>query len=273
MRTCCLILVLFVAACARPDWIETYPDIAARARAEPEAFRADAHRQWEGLRGMVGSYRVRVSRGVGSRTFDTQIFLLRDRFLEIDLLSPAATTEGYLVAGRREIGFWAAEEGRLYRGPIEPGAFGRALGIDLGPDDVVAVLMGFGVAWTGGRSPRAEWDEGERRIRVSDGAGATAWLHPVLARFERIRFATSQGDIEVTVEEWADGPAPVPTRLAIRVPDDDISVEMRLAPRWQANPDGLNAEFFDVQPVEGTVEVPLELLALEGGLLRRGLER
>ena len=270
----CGLAVLFASACARPDWVETNPDIAARARGEPQAFLTDVFRQWEDLQGMVGSYRVRVSRGLGSRTLDTQIFVLRDGFFELDVLSPAATTEGYLVAGRTEIGFWANEEGRLYRGPLESGAFGRALGIDLEPEDVVAVLLGFGVAWQGGNRPRAEWDEAERRIRVSNDSGAEAFLHPVLARFERVSFSTSQGRIEVAFEEWATEPAPLPTRLTIRVPDEDISIEMRLAQRWQANPDGLNPEYFDVRsPGGGVVEVPLELLALEGGLLRRGLEQ
>ena len=264
---------LLAAGCGAPDWIETYPDIAERARQQPQTFAAEAFRKWDSMDGMFGSYRVRVSRGVGNRSFDTFIYLLRSNLLQIELLSPAAQAEGYLTAGRSEIGFWLSEDDRLYRGPLERGAFGRALGIDLEPADVVAVLMGFAVASAAGREPTATWDEAERRIRVTNGEGATAWLHPVWLRFDRATFATSGGEIEVVFEEWAEDPAPVPTRLSVRVPEEDMELQLRLAPRWRANPEGLTPEHFDVYPVAGAIEAPLARLEAEGGLLRRGLER
>jgi len=270
----CLALGLCAAACARPDdWIQTYPDVAARARQEPQAFLTDVYNRWGDLRGMVGSYQVRASRGVSSRTLDTQIHLLRDRFIDIQVLSPAATSEGYLVAGRREIGFWTSEENYLYRGAIEPGEFGRALGLDVEPEDIVAVLMGFGVVWKDGSAPLASWDESRRRIRVDGGTGTIAWLHPVAARFERVVVSTGSGSIEITYEEWTESGAPVPLRMSIFVPEEDITLTLRLAASWVANPEGLVPEEFDVFAVRGSIEAPLSRLAADGGLLRRGLGR
>ena len=270
----CLAFGLLAAACARPDdWIETYPDIAAQARQEPQAFLSDVYDRWGDLRGMVGSYQVRASRGVSSRTLDTQIFLLRDRFLEIQVLSPAATSEGYLVSGRNEIGFWTSEENYLYRGAIEPGEFGRALGLDLEPEDIVAVLMGFGVSWKDGTAPVASWDESRRRIRVEGETGTIAWLHPVAARFERVVVSTDSGPIEITYEEWAGSGPPIPLRMTIEVPEEDVTLRLRLAAAWHANPEGLDEEYFEVLPVGGALEAPLSQLAADGGLLRRGLGR
>ena len=263
------------AACARPgDWIETYPDIATRARQEPQEFLADVYERWDDLRGMEGSYQVRASRGVSSRTLDTHIFLLRDRFVTIEVLAPGtATSEGYLTAGEAEIGFWTSEENRLYHGSIEPGAFGRALGLDLEPDDIVAVLMGFGVPWHEGAAPDASWDESRARIRVESRSRITAWLHPVLARFERVVVSTEAGAIEIDYEEWAEDGAPVPLRMTIRVPDEDITLRLRLASSWRRNPAGLVPSFFDVELLPGALRAPLDQLTADGGLLRRGLER
>jgi len=270
----CLAFGLFAGACARPDdWIETYPDIAARARQEPQAFLSDVYDRWRDLHGMVGSYQVRASRGVSSRTLDTQIHVLRDRFIDIQVLSPAATSEGYLVSGRSEIGFWTSEENYLYRGAIEPGEFGRALGLDLEPDDIVAVLMGFGLPRKDGTAPVASWDESRRRIRVEGETGNIAWLHPVSARFERVVVATATGRIEITYEAWTESGAPVPLRMTIHVPDEDIILRLRLAASWVANPEGLIPEEFDVFAVRGSIEAPLSRLAADGGLLRRGLGR
>jgi hypothetical protein len=267
-------LGLFIVACARPDdWIETYPDVATRARREPQAVAAEAYGRWDELRGLVGSYQVRASRGVSSRTLDTQIHLLRDRFIDIQVLSPAATSEGYLVAGRHEIGFWTSEENYLYRGEIAPGEFGRALGLDVEPDDIVAVLLGFGVPWEGGSAPVASWDGSRRRIRVDGGAGGSAWLHPMTRRFERVVMPTGSGAIDIVYDEWSESGPPVPLRMTIRVPGEDITMRLRLAASWVANPPGLSPEAFDVFAVRGSVELPLRQLAVDGGLLRRGLGR
>lgn len=292
-------VAVLVSGCAGASSpLEPAPEVAALARQDPQAFFEDALRQWDGLRGLAGSYQVRASRGINSRTLDTQIYLLRDAFVSIEVLAPGtATAEGYLTAGRSEVGFWISEENRLYRGGLQPGAFGRALGLELEPADIVAVLMGYGVPQgsggngagggsgaEGGRGggggsggdlgqpPVVSWDDSRQRVRVDSGR-LTAWLHPQTRRFERVIAASSAGRIEVNYEAWAEAPAPVPLRLTIALPDEDLTVRLRLAERWHADPPGLEPAFFDVLEVRGAVETPLEQLAVGGGLLRRGLAR
>jgi hypothetical protein len=263
--------MLLAAACARPDnWVQTNPDVAARARQDPQSFVAAAYARWDELRGMVGSYQVRASRGINSRTLDTQIYLLRDGFVEIQVLAPTSTSEGYLGVGTREVALWVAEDNCLYRGPNEPGAFGRALGLDLTPENIVAVLMGFAVPAT----PQAtvSWDEGARRIRVA-GAEVTAWLHPLSGRIERAVVSTASGPIVIEYEAWSEEGPPVPLRMSIEVAAEDITLQLRLAPKWNANPEGLDAAYFDDIYVRGATDCPLDQLAVEGGLLRRGLGR
>jgi hypothetical protein len=266
-----LLVLLSTTGCARPDnWVQTYPDIAARARQDPQSFLTETNARWDDLHGMVGSYQVRASRGINSRTLDTQFYLLRDAFVEIQVLAPTFTSEGYVGVGTREVGFWVSEDPCLYRGPNEPGAFGRALGLDLTPENIVATLMGYAVPQGGNIT--AAWDEGERRIRVV-ADGVTAWLHPVSGRFERVLIGTSSGAIDIEYQEWsADGP-PVPLRMDIDVAAEGITLQLRLAPAWNANPEGLDEAFFDDIPVQDAVDCPLDQLALEGGLLRRGLGR
>jgi len=257
--------------CARGDnWVQTYPDVAARARQDPQSFLTAAQAQWDDLQGMVGSYQVRASRGISSRTLDTQIHLLRDGFVDIQVLAPTFTSEGYLAVGTREVAMWVSEDRCLYRGPNEPGAFGRALGLDLTPESIVATLMGFAVSSAGAAT--AVWDEGERRVRVS-GGGTTAWLHPVTARFERMVVHADSGPIEVEYQDWSSDGPPVPLRIRVEVAAEDITLQLRLAPAWNANPAGLDTAFFDDMRVDGSIDCSLDQLAVEGGLLRRGLSR
>ena len=274
-RTVHFVVVLaalsIAVGCARGDnWVQTYPDVAARARQDPASFLVAAQAQWDDLQGMVGSYQVRASRGISSRTLDTQIHLLREGFVQIEVLAPTFTSEGYLGVGTREVGLWVSEDRCLYRGPNEPGAFGRALGLDLTPESIVATLMGFAIP--ADTAVTSVWDEGEQRVRVSGGA-TTAWLHPVTARFERLMVSTASGPITVVYEAWSSEGPPVPLRARIEVAAEDITLQLRLAPTWNANPSGLNVAFFDDMRVDGSVDCPLDRLAVEGGLLRRGLSR
>ena len=266
-----LLVVLAATGCARPDnWVQTYPDIAARARRDPQSVFAEMYARWDDLHGMVGSYQVRARRGLSSRTIDTQIYLLRDAFVEIQVIAPTFTSEGYLGVGTKEVGLWIAGDPCLYRGPNEPGAFGRALGIPLTPANIVATLMGYAVPLGGNAT--ATWDQRARRIRVT-AEGVTAWLHPVSGRFERVLVNTSSGPIDIEYREWSGNNPPVPVRMDIDVAAEGITLQLRLAPAWIANPEGLDRAFFDDMYVAGAVDCPLEQLALEGGLLRRGLGR
>ncbi|MGD8327835.1 MAG: hypothetical protein PVJ49_00285 [Acidobacteriota bacterium] len=267
-----LLLVAMLAGCAgADDWVQTQPDLAEQARNDPGAIVAAALAQWDGLRGMVGSWQVRASRGINSRTLDTQIYLLRDALVQIEVMPPTMISEGFVGVSRSEVGLWVSDDPCLYRGPNVPGAFGRALGIDLAPEDIVAVLMGFAVPHP--ERATVSWDEAERRIRVA-GSNTTAWLHPVTLRFERFTVSSGAGTISGLYEAWMEGETPVPSRMRVDVEAEGITLQLRLAPAWHRNPEGLEPEFFDqLPPVRNTMDCPLAALAADGGLLRRGLGR
>jgi len=78
---------------------------------------------------------------------------------------------------------------------------------------------------------------------------------------------------EVLWPEWAEEPGVAPRLIEIDVPSEGIELHLSLASSWLANP-ALVATDFDVSvlPV-GTVELSLDVLAAEGGLLRRGFEQ
>jgi len=266
-----LLLGAMLAGCAgADDWVKTQPDLAEQARSDPGAIVAAALAQWDGLRAMVGSYQVRASRGINSRTLDTQIYLLRDALVQIEVVPPTMITEGFVGVSRSEVGLWVSEDPCLYRGPNVPGAFGRALGIDLTPEDIVAALMGFAVPHP--ERATVSWDEAERRIRVT-GSGTSAWLHPATLRFERFTVSTGAGTISGRYEAWMEGETPVPSRLRVEVEAEDITLQLRLAEKWNPNPTGLDAAFFDELPVQASRDCSLDALAADGGLLRRGLGR
>ena len=231
-------------------------------------FVEEAFARRSGLTGLVGSYRVQVSKGLGRRSLNIYVEAQSPDLLRVEVLSPTASSEGYLIAGHEEVGLWLAEERRLYRGPSGDPSFARALGLDLTASDAVGLLLGYG-APEGGTS---RWDEAERRIRVDAGQHVTGWLHPVTLRFERLRFVGSGPVVEAELADWAEEPAPVPRQIVLEVPDEDMRLRLWLAASWSANPD-FPPDSFSVAAPPGTVEVPLESLAQEGGLLRRGLEQ
>ena len=132
--------------------------------------------------------------------------------------------------------------------------------------------MGYGVDIGSGDHLSVQWDETVQRIRVTL-AETSAWLHPVSGRFERVLVRTASGLIEIEYEAWSEVGPPVPLRMRVEVPTEDITLELRLAAAWQSNPKGLDKTYFDVYPVSGAVDAPLSLLQAKGGLLRRGLSR
>jgi len=102
---------------------------------------------------------------------------------------------------------------------------------------------------------------------------STQRLHPVSGRFERVDVNTTSGLVEIEYEAWSEVGPPVPLRMRVEVPAEDITLQLRLATTWQSNPKGLDKTYFDVYPVSGAVDAPLSLLQVEGGLLRRGFNR
>lgn len=187
-------LALLPACAGGDNWIESHPEVADRARAEPDRFTSAAWRQWEPVDALTGSYGLRVSRGVGSRSFDVSFVVQRPDRLEISFHDPTGAIEAFLIHGPGEIGLYFAEDRVLYRGASRPGAFERALGLELAPADVVAAVIGHAVVGgvDGSSTPVSEWDEEARRIRV-DGARAVGWLHPVSLVWDRVEYAA--GDL------------------------------------------------------------------------------
>ena len=253
--------------------METYPDLADQARLQPESLVGQAAAQTAGLRRMYGSYRLEARRGAGSRSVDLVVMAEVPDRLSIELLAPTGQTEAFLKSGATEVSLWIGEENRLYRGPAGEGAFAAALGLDLSVRDAVSTLMGRLPGWTGAGSGQVEWDEEEQRIRVTTTAGTRGWLHPVTLRFDRMQFLRRGAMTEVLWPEWVEDPGVVPRVIELDVPAEGIELHLRLASSWMANPPLVAADFeASVLPV-GTAELPLEVLAAEGGLLHRGFEQ
>jgi len=274
LRLAAAILPLLLAAgCARGGWVETHPDLAEQARLRPSSLVDQAAEQTAGLQRLFGSYRLEAHRGVGSRSVDLVVMAEVPDRLSIELLAPTGQTEAFLKSGATQVALWIGEENRLYRGVAGEGAFAAALGLDLSVRDVVSTLLGRLPGWTGVGSGQVEWDEQEQRIRVNTGAGTLGWLHPVTLRFDRMQFLGRGAMTEVLWPEWAEEPGIAPRVIELEVPAEGIELRLRLASSWLANPP-LEATDFEVSvlPV-GTVELSLDVLAAEGGLLRRGFEQ
>ena len=118
-----------------------------------------------------------------------------------------------------------------------------------------------------------EWDEEDQRIRVTTGASTVGWLHPVSLRFERMEFLGRGALTEVLWPQWAQDPGVVPREIDLLVPAENIELHLRLASGWLADPPLEDTDFeVAILPV-GTQEIPLDVLAAEGGLLHRGFEQ
>ena len=264
---------LLAAGCARGGWVETHPELAEQARLQPSSVVEQAAEQTASLRRLYGSYRLEARRGAGSRSVDLVVMAELPDLLSIELLAPTGQTEAFLKSGTAEVALWIGEENRLYRGASGDGAFAAALGLDLSVRDAVSTLLGRLPGWTGVGSGLVEWDEDEQRIRVQASSGTLGWLHPVTLRFDRMQLQGRGAMTEVLWPEWAEEPGVAPRLIEIDVPSEGIELHLSLASSWLANP-ALVATDFDVSvlPV-GTVELSLDVLAAEGGLLRRGFEQ
>ncbi len=293
-------VLLATAACAG-GWVRDHPDVAARARSRPDSFVQAALGQWAPVRALGASYTLRVSRGIAARTLDTYITVQRPDRIDILVLAPTGMIEAYLRANEREVGLFLREEAVLYAGPATPEAFERALGIGLSAADAVAALIGYGVEAGAHPPPAAVWEERARRVRLRYGAEATAWLHPLTLRIERVHYSLPGGQVEVEIDGWRALPAgsaetggaaadtmagaagsaaapaeaaratttvPIPEQLRLRVRPDGLELRLRMVGEAALNPD-LPAEFFELQRVPGVVELPLQELSREGGLFRR----
>lgn len=282
--TAALIGVL-TAACGGNGWLGDHPDVAARAQANPGAFVEPAFARWGGAITLSGAYQLRASRGIGRRTFDLAVSVQRPDRVDISVLDPTGAIQAFVRANPREVGLYLAEDRVLYRGPATREAFERALGLGLAAGDAVAVFLGYGVDRDTRGPGIAAWDDGARRVRVDWEPGSSLWLHPVQELFDHVRHRSDRGTLSAELLEWMEvtpesapgGPAasaadmavPVPSHVDIEVEPDGFGLELRLLAPPRLN-HRLPEAIFEVQRVPGVVELPLDELAREGGLFRRG---
>jgi hypothetical protein len=88
-----------------------------------------------------------------------------------------------------------------------------------------------------------------------------------------MQFLGRGADTDVLLREWTDEPAILPRVVELEVPDEGLELHLRLATSWLANPDFIATDFEVPALPSNTVQLSLEVLAAEGGLLRRGLEQ
>ena len=282
-------LSLASACAAGGGWVQDFPDVAERARTSPESFVAPAFEPYAAARGLASSYALRASRGLGRASVDLFISVQRPDRLRIEVLNPAALAEGLLVANEAEVGMWVAEEGVLYRGARSPGAFERALGLEIAPEDAIALLLGYGADRDRYGVANAVWDERARRVRVDLASRASLWLHPVGLRFDRVRHHGGfSSAVDARITDWGPvaegtrapgtpgvagallgGGAPqLPTEITIEVEDDGLRLELRRRRGAVFNPE-FPPGSFAIPELRGATVLPLDALVYEGGLLRR----
>lgn len=278
-----------ITACGGGGWVKDHPDVADRARDSPGSFVEPAFDGQEGLESLAGTYRMRVARGIGRRSFDLAVAVQRPGRVDMNVLDPTGAIQAFLRASDTEVGLYVTEDRVLYRGPATRDAFERALGFDLSARDAVAVLLGSGIAREGLPRGAPSWDPQARRIRIDYGAGASLWLHPATMRFDRVLHrsgataadrATADADgvateaadgaaVEVRLQEWtAVQEQEVPSRLEIGVEPDGYAIRLELSSTPRVNFE-MPATTFDLTVPADTLVLPLEELARQGGLFRR----
>lgn len=263
-----LAFVATSSACGGGNWLRQEPELARRARTQPGSFVQPALEQWEGAAALTGSYSMRVTRGIGGRSFDLAIAARRPADVDMLVLDPTGAIQLYLRANEREVGLYVAEERTLYRGAAGRDAFGRALGFELSAADAVALLLGYGVDRDSLPLGRAAWDDKARRVRIDHGEAASAWLLPPALRFDRVEHRGAGGTVAGEILEWLDMAFPVPSRLRLQVEPDGYGIELRLVGNVDLTPE-FPAGFFDLQAGPSIQQRPLADLAAEGGLFRR----
>lgn len=287
-------LLLAVAGCGGGGWPRDHPDLAERARSAPGSFVEPARRQWDGLSALGASYTMRVTRGIGGRTFDLYIAMQRSDRIDILLLAPTGLIEASLRANEAQVGLLVREERTLFAGSSAGDGFARALGFNLTAADAVAVLLGYGAEASALPVGIASWDEDARRIRIDHGDRTSVWLHPVSQRFDRVVHRDGAATVSAEVDEWVevaveprDSAArqgssglevedlhasaetlPLPSLIRLEVEPDGYGIQLRLVGEPDANPD-YPPDSFELQYPPGVLVRPLEDLAREGGLFRR----
>lgn len=268
-----LLLLIATVGCAGGGWVKDRPEVAARARADPGGFVAPALEQLGVLQGLRSNYAMRVTRGIGGRSFDLYVSAQRGGMIDILVQAPTGITEAYLRANEREVGMFVREDMVLYSGPAGRDAFARALGFGLSAQDAVAALLGYGVERDSLPAGVAAWDAKLRRVRIDHGSEVSAWLHPLTLRFDRVEHRAGQGLVIVQVQEWravllGEEFVSIPARLSLEVDPDGYGISLRLVGEPEINP-RYDAGYFELQRPPSVLELPLSDLARDGGLFRR----
>ncbi len=292
--TAVALVILGLPACARGGWPKDHPDLALRARQSPGSFVRPARNQWDPAQTLQANYSMRVTRGVGGRSFDAHITVQRPDRIDILVLAPTGLIEAYVRANEREVGLFVREDMVLYSGPSTRDAFERALGFALSAPDAVAVLMGYGVEPTGLPTGLPSWDPQLRRVRIDHGPGVSLWLHPLTLRFDRVEHHSGQGRVTIDLESWVQvslvvaeeepmagaeglevqslapeaGTVPIPSLLKLEVEPEGYGIRLRMVGEPILNHDH-PPEYFDLQRLPRVLELPLSELARDGGLFSR----
>lgn len=272
LRGCLALIILATApliACSDRSWVSDFPDIAELAQRSPESFVEPTFAQWAGIKGLSGSYWLHASRGIGRAATNLWIAARRPGELLIEVLAPTGSTEAQLWANPGEVALWLADERVLYRGPAHSGAFQLALGLDLSPEDAIAIFIGYGIDRLHYPPVNTVFDKRARRIRLDFGNLTSIWLHPATLHFDRVLHRQRGGEVDIDVVDWIDGIAPVPSELTIRLQADGISLHLRHQGEWYLNPEFRAGDFDVREPTGSFITRPLSELASRGGLLRR----
>ncbi len=266
-------LVLAASGCARGGWIRQRPQLAEQARRDPGSFLGPARQLTAPLEGLVGSYTMRLSRGIGRRTVDTFVSVRRPADLDILVLDPSGGTQAYLRANKLEVGLFLREEKLLYRGPSTRASFEQAIGFGLSAADVVAALLGSAIDTASHPPGQPTWDEDARRIRVDYGAEASVWLLPPTLGFDRVEHRRAGDSVMIEVLESTSTlvgaqTVPLPSSLRLRIEPDGYGIALQLLDDPSPNFD-FPANHFDLQVPAGVLQLPISDLGREGGLFRR----
>lgn len=266
-------LGLLVTGCASGGWIREQPLLAERARQSPGSFLQPALKLTAPLESLVGSYTMRLSKGIGRRSVDTFVSVRRPGDLDILVLDPTGGTQAYLRANAVEVGLFLREERVLYRGPATRTSFEQAIGFGLSAPDVVAALLGYAIDPASYPPGQPSWDESARRVRIDYGNTASVWLLPPTLAFDRVVHRRGDDIVELEVLDWVstvvDGQAlSVPSRLQLRIEPDGYGIAMRLIGTGSANFE-VPAANFELQVPANVLQLPISDLGRDGGLFRR----
>jgi len=244
--------------------VRDHPHVARRAQAVPAEIVLQTLRYSDIPESLAGSYSVRVAKGVGRRSVSTSISVRRPRELDLVVLDPAGGIKAFIRSDGSELGVYAADEGILYRGPVDR-AGSDVLGLGVSIEEFTGILVGLGIEPSKLREGASSWDARHQRVRVDHGPDVRAWIHPLSRRVDRVEYYGSRAHVVVDIGEWTEQTPPIPSRIRFSVESDSYSVELTLMGRALTDP-VFPAAYFRLIVPPGTRELPLSGLGRWHGL-------